>query len=80
MNAFANADAMQMHGTIAAEIERALLGACMTYPAATQLAMTVVEEGHFCFATHARIWQAAVAFDYRRAARQPDDAGRDAWR
>ena len=60
MNALAKVDPIQMHATNAAEIERALLGACMTYPAATQAAMTVLDAGHFSFADHELIWKAAV--------------------
>ena len=54
-------DAEQSHATSAAEIERALLGACMTYAAATQTAMAILDFAHFCYALHAEIWKAAVA-------------------
>jgi hypothetical protein len=40
--------------------ERAQLGACMTYPTATEAALTVLEAVHFSEPVHAAIWNAAT--------------------
>lgn len=63
MHPLATSDAEQVHATSAAEIERALLGACMTYNTATNAAMAILDADHFCYAVHASIWNAAVEFN-----------------
>jgi replicative DNA helicase len=61
MNALAKADAGQTLAATTAEIERALLGACMSYPTATEAAISVIEARHFGCHVHAAIWSAAAA-------------------
>jgi replicative DNA helicase len=60
VTALAKAEAQHILLESAAEIERALLGACMTYSTATEVALTVLEPAHFSEPVHAAIWSAST--------------------
>lgn len=61
MNALGKPEAQKNFLASAAEIERALLGACMTYATASEAALTVLDPAHFSEPVHAAIWGAATA-------------------
>jgi len=61
MTAVAKAEALENLSASVAEIERALLGACMTYPTASEAALTVLEPAHFSEPVHAAIWSTTTS-------------------
>jgi replicative DNA helicase len=61
MNALAKPENMHHLAQTAAEAERIVLGACLSYDGATHTAMAALSEEHFGEAVHAVIWKAMVS-------------------
>lgn len=68
MNAHVAPEQANARHTATADIERALIGACMNYPTALAAAAGHVSEDHFVEAVHRQIWEAMaqMAADGRR--------------
>lgn len=60
MNALIKPEDLHHLAHTAAEAERVLLGACLSYPEATHAAMAVLSEDHFSEPINGTIWRSAV--------------------